>query len=95
MFATTRFLMNSMNSTWNQKLEDQSIDTKLEYAFTTICTTVCIITAIPFATMYDIGYNIGTECMRPIPVDSAELMQIAPLRRSARLAEKYAKLKQI
>jgi hypothetical protein len=90
MFAITNFLMDSMKSTWNQKVEHENIDIKLEYAFRAICTSVCIITALPFATMYDIGYNMGTECMRPVPVT-----QIAPLRRSARLAEKYAKLKQV
>ena len=89
MFATTRFLMDSMNSTWNQQIEHENIDMKLEYAFTTICTTVCIITALPFATMYDIGYDIGYECTRSVPIQSDELMQIAP-RRSARLAETVA-----
>ena len=58
MFATTSFLMDSMKLTWNQKLENKSIDHKLEYAFTTICISVCIITALPFATMYDIGHDI-------------------------------------
>ena len=74
-----------MKSIWNQHVKKESMDDNIESAFTAICTSVCIISILPFSTMYDIGYDIGTECMRPVPV-----MQVTPLRRSARLAKKYA-----
>jgi hypothetical protein len=89
MFATTHFLMDTMKSSWAQDVKKESIDNEVEHIYTAVCTSICIISILPFVMMYDIGYNIGSECTRPDPV-----MQVAP-RRSARLAEKYARLKQM
>ena len=94
MFATTRFLMDAMKSSWAQDVKKESIDNELEHIYTAVCTSICVISILPFATMYDIGYDIGSKCSPSISIDTADLTQIAP-RRSARLAEKYAKLKQM
>jgi hypothetical protein len=78
-----------MKSSWAQDIKKESIDNDVEHIFTAVCTSICIISILPFVTMYDIGYDLGSKCTQPIPV-----IKIAP-RRSARLAEKYAKLKQV
>ena len=94
MFAISRFLMDSMKSSWVPDIKKESIDNEIEHIFTAVCTSICIISVLPFATMYDIGYDLGSNCSQSTSVDIAEITPISP-RRSARLAEKYARLKQV
>jgi len=88
MLIVTFAAFNYLNTVWNQP-NKQSIDDRMDQYVKNFCITLCISAVIPFTICYDIGHKIGKEYCRSEEVVAAE--PVAPLRRSARLAEKRAK----